>query len=78
MGLTYFDKYIEKNVLEMIPIPTLLIIGKLDGPLHYESMAIDKNFEGKKMITFDKSGHFVHHEEPERFNECVLDWIKQQ
>jgi pimeloyl-ACP methyl ester carboxylesterase len=57
-------------------VPTLLIHGDRDGviPSHH-SRAASELMEGSRLEIFEKSGHFPHLDEPNRFFKVLTDFI---
>jgi len=78
----YFEKsYDHAEFLllqhQLIKIPTLLIAGKLDGAIHYDSIGIDEDPAlMKKLVMLEGASHFLHHEMPTKFNEILGEWIE--
>ncbi len=66
-------------VAGQIHVPTLAITGALDGcmdtRLHDLTLHKDDFPKGLEVQRFENSGHFVHQEEPEIFNDMLIDWL---
>ena len=66
-----------KDVHHKVTVPTLLVNGKHD-PLIMDKthFRIDSYFKNIKKYIFDESGHAPHIEEPDKFLDIYLDFIK--
>jgi len=62
--------------IDTIKIPTLIIIGERDLPdLHGMADTLKRGIPGAKKIVMSDVGHMVNMEDPERFNEIVLEFL---
>ncbi|MBU1012779.1 MAG: alpha/beta hydrolase [Bacteroidetes bacterium] len=65
-----------KNLSE-IKIPTLILTGEFDIPgVHVHAGAIEAGIANSKRFIIPKSGHLIPLEQPEIFNETVLNFLK--
>jgi pimeloyl-ACP methyl ester carboxylesterase len=57
-------------------VPMLIVWGRRDQiiPVHHGSAAHDA-MPASRLVIFERSGHFPHVEEPERFVEAVVDFV---
>lgn len=57
-------------------VPVLLVWGAHDGiiPVHHAELAA-ASMPTARLEIFDEAGHFPHHTDPERFIECVIDFV---
>ena len=57
--------------------PILVLIGEVDEP---ESVAAERHLAasvvGAKAVEFPGVAHMIHLEEPERFNQLILDFLR--
>lgn len=83
-GISYSQNTMINNILEnplpnivkKLEIPFYFVMGKYDYNTTYNAASIyfDKiEDEQKEFITFEKSAHYPHFEEKERFNEWMTD-----
>jgi len=58
-------------------LPTLIIWGRRDGviPIRHARIAHEA-IPGSRLEVFDRSGHFPHRDEPERFAAVVNDFLE--
>jgi 3-oxoadipate enol-lactonase len=79
-------KMLEASVLqdratpiEQIRVPTLVIAGDEDRVLQPElTRAMARRIPGAELVLMHGVGHFPNLEQPERFNDAVLDFITRQ
>jgi pimeloyl-ACP methyl ester carboxylesterase len=63
--------------LQEVKIPTLVIVGDLDTSSTQASADyLAKSVEGAKKIVFEGVAHMVNMEQPERFNQVVLEFLE--
>jgi pimeloyl-ACP methyl ester carboxylesterase len=65
--------------LNEIMAPTLVVVG--DGEmaaLRNEADLLARSIRGARMVVIKGAGHFPNLEQPNRFNEIVLDWLETQ
>lgn len=77
-GTVFRDIEIEQG-LERFRLPVLLLLGKYDyvtGPPELWNNVKTKFFNIKRIV-FEQSGHYPMLEEPEIFDNKVLDWLKE-
>lgn len=66
-----------KNLNE-IEVPTLIITGEYDIPdCHAHAGAIQAGIKNSKRVIISNAGHIVPMEQPEEFNNLVLDFVKE-
>lgn len=74
-------KQTEKLLTAATPVRTLAATGALDGcmdtRLHDLAMRQEDFPAGLKIVRFDGAGHFLHQEDPDRFNQILVDWLKR-
>lgn len=64
--------------LEQIAVPTLLMAGKDDPRAVFASQeAGAKRIPGARLVPFDRCGHRPFYEHPEKFNQAVLEFLKE-
>jgi len=64
------------NDLSKIDVPTLIIAGREDGVRTPEDGEfIQRRIGGSKLLVIENAGHLMNMEQPEVFNEAVLDFI---
>ena len=62
--------------LETIDVPTLLIAGRQDGTVPFEtSERAAARLPGGEALVLDGLGHLAHEEAPERIAACILDHL---
>jgi pimeloyl-ACP methyl ester carboxylesterase len=73
---TLRDGIVVQDQLKQLSMPTLLIWGRHDHifPAVHAEAAVDQLPNGRLEI-FEESGHTPQMEEPERFNQVVLDFL---
>ena len=75
------QQYIRRDVpsylrLNEIKTPTLIMVGEFDIPdVHAHSGAINAGILGSKRLIIPESGHLIPMEQPELFNETVMEFI---
>lgn len=65
--------------LSEISVPTLVVVG--DGEmagLRNEADFLVRSIRGAKMTVIEGAGHFPNLEQPKRFNDVVLNWLKRR
>jgi len=66
------------GAFEKCPVPTLLIEGRWDLTWNTDKSKIMlSNHPGAKLVMFEKSGHGVYDEEPERFFKVLRDFVEK-
>ncbi len=63
--------------LRGLRIPTLILVGSEDEPALDPSRFMHKVIPNSKLLVFPGTGHTLNLEEPERFNEAVLEFLGQ-
>jgi 3-oxoadipate enol-lactonase len=64
--------------LSEIKIPTLIIVGEFDIPdVHAHAGVINAGIENSKRIIIPKSGHLIPIEQPDLFNEAVMNFFDE-
>ena len=59
-----------------VHLPSLLIWGARDHFLNRELATASASLcEGGRMVLIDEATHWVHHEEPDRVNRLLLDFL---
>lgn len=73
-----FPQYNIRDRLREIAIPTLIMAGRYDWitPIQFAEELAD-NIPNAKLAIFEKSGHSIHSDEPEKFYRVVTDFLKQ-
>ncbi|MHA2139499.1 MAG: alpha/beta fold hydrolase [Candidatus Hodarchaeales archaeon] len=62
-----------------IHIPTLILWGKRDHYLSYEMAQLSVEVcEDGKLVTFEDASHWVHQDEPDRFNQLMIEHFKNE
>ncbi len=62
-----------------ITVPTLILWGKQDPHLSYEMAQLSVDVcESGQLITFEEASHWVHQDEPDRFNQLMIDHFKKE
>ena len=60
-----------------IQVPTLIIVGQEDNPdLHEHADKLEMELAEAKKVVIPNAGHLVHLEQPEVFNQAVLDFLQ--
>lgn len=63
--------------LEEIKVPTLIIVGEKDLPYYHDiSNILTSKINISKKFIFPEAGHMVNLENPEKFNQIVLDFLR--
>ncbi len=67
----------QSKTSSRITVPTLILWGKKDPHISYEmaQLSVDVCEDGQ-LITFEEASHWVHQDEPDRFNQLMIDHIK--
>ncbi|WP_162246991.1 alpha/beta hydrolase [Rhizobium sp. Root1220] len=69
-------QYDLTSQLHLIAVPTLVLVGAYDWVCPPRaSRAIAKSIAQSKFVLFDRSGHFLFSEEPEKFRGVVVDFL---
>ena len=63
--------------LEELRAPTLILVGEEDEPALEPSRFMHKVIPNSKLVVFPGTGHTLNLEEPECFNEAVLEFLEQ-
>jgi pimeloyl-ACP methyl ester carboxylesterase len=66
-----------KPRLSGIRCPTLLVSGALDGPHPAEMRAMAALIPGARFVEIPDAAHMASLEQPERFGEAVLAFLRQ-
>lgn len=66
--------HIEEK-LRQLTLPTLLVCGDQDEPCLEPNLFLNRVLPDSRMFVFGDSGHAVNHDEPERFNRTLRDFI---
>jgi pimeloyl-ACP methyl ester carboxylesterase len=65
------------NDLDRIDMPTLIVAGREDGVrTPADSEFIYRRISGSKLVVIDDAGHLMNMEQPEVFNEILVDFAK--
>ncbi len=60
-----------------VDIPTLILWGKKDPHLSYEMAKLSVDMcTDCKLITFENASHWVHQDDPEEYNKCLISFLK--
>lgn len=79
-------RYDHREACELITKPTLVMAGRRSGCFSLEGMreVVERvkngrgvNMESKAQMSVFESGHWLFWEEPERFNQEVLEWVRR-
>ncbi|MBC8281520.1 MAG: alpha/beta fold hydrolase [Chloroflexi bacterium] len=65
---------LEKE-LQLIRIPTLVMIGDEDGPCVEPAIFMKRNIPGAGLAVFPQAGHTINLEEPDLYNRTVSDFL---
>lgn len=65
---------LEKE-LQLIRIPTLVMIGDEDGPCVDPAIFMKRNIPGAGLAVFPQAGHTINLEEPDLYNRTVSDFL---
>jgi pimeloyl-ACP methyl ester carboxylesterase len=63
--------------LKELRAPTLILVGEKDEPALEPSRFLSKVIPNSKLVVFPETGHTLNLEEPERFNEAVLEFLQE-
>lgn len=66
-----------KRRLNEIRVPTLLVVGAEDGPHPAEMREMAKLMPGVDLAEIEDAGHLANLEQPERFDDIVLSFLRQ-
>jgi pimeloyl-ACP methyl ester carboxylesterase len=66
--------HIEER-LRQLKLPTLLVCGDQDEPCLEPNLFLNRVLPDSRLFVFGDSGHAVNHDEPERFNRTLRDFI---
>lgn len=70
-----FPSYISPQ----ITVPTLILWGKQDQALSYDMAQLSMDFcDDGQLITFEEASHWIHQDEPNRFNQSMIDHFKKE
>jgi pimeloyl-ACP methyl ester carboxylesterase len=66
----------QMDILSSISVPTLVICGEVDKvtPVS-ESLIFHDSIKGSTFVTIPGTGHLCYQEDPNRFNEIILDFL---
>lgn len=79
--LDYYNQQLSlfdiRNHLHLVKTPTLVMCGRYDAqcPLAF-SIEIHRLIAGSKLCIFEESNHCPHIEEPEKFREAIVHFLK--
>jgi 3-oxoadipate enol-lactonase len=59
-----------------IKVPTLIIVGDLDGPFIQPSKLMHERIAGSKLVVIPGAGHLANIERPAEFNNAVLSFLE--
>ncbi len=69
----------ESTTSIRITVPTLILWGKQDPHISYEMAQLSEAVcENWRLITFEEASHWVHQDEPDRFNKLMIDHFKNK
>jgi pimeloyl-ACP methyl ester carboxylesterase len=69
----------QSNASSRITVPTLILWGKQDPHISYEMAQLSEAVcENGQLITFEEASHWVHQDEPDRFNQLMVDHFKKE
>ena len=71
------EKIDYKRRLGEIRVPTLLVVGAEDGPHPAEMREMAKLMPGVDLVEIEDAGHLANMEQPERFDDIVLSFLRQ-
>lgn len=75
MCIKMFEDSDLRPDMAKIKIPTLIAHARADKVCSYAlGEILNKNIEGSKLVTFEKSGHGLFYDEREKFNKTVIDF----
>jgi len=64
--------------LPNITVPTLIIAGREDGVrTPADAEAIERGIKGSLLLVIDNAGHLMNMEQPELFNQALLDFLNR-
>ncbi|GAF14792.1 LOW QUALITY PROTEIN: non-heme chloroperoxidase [Bacillus sp. JCM 19046] len=67
-----------RNDLHTIAVPTAIMHGRNDQICPFElAEQMEKGIEDATIIPFEESGHSLFHDEPEKFNDVLLQFISE-
>ncbi len=61
--------------LQQLRVPTLIMTGDEDDPCIEPAVFMKRNIPGSGLVVFPQSGHAINLEEPDRFNQVVLNFL---
>jgi pimeloyl-ACP methyl ester carboxylesterase len=65
----------ETENLKAIKVPTLILQGRLDSIVSYQmAEQLNKAISNSKLVPFEKSGHALFVEEPDKFNNELIEF----
>ncbi|MFX0092713.1 MAG: alpha/beta fold hydrolase [Candidatus Hodarchaeota archaeon] len=68
----------QSNSSTLVTVPTLILWGKQDPYLSYDMAQLSLTVcENGQLITFEEATHWVHQDEPDRFNKLMISHLKQ-
>ena len=60
-----------------LAVPALIVAGREDGVRTPEdAKIIHRGIEGSKLVVIDDAGHLMNMEQPEVFNDAMLDFLR--
>jgi pimeloyl-ACP methyl ester carboxylesterase len=67
--------YALQEQLNALRVPTLILIGDEDEPCVDPGVFMKREIPSSGLVVIPQSGHTINLEEPERFNQAVLDFL---
>ena len=64
------------NSLPNIKVPSLVVVGADDKPFLVASEYMTKKIPGCQKVVIPNAGHAVNIDQPEKFNEAVLQFLR--
>lgn len=61
--------------LQQLSVPTLIMVGDEDDPCVEPAIFMKQNIPASGLVVFPQSGHAINLEEPDLFNQVVLDFL---
>jgi 2-hydroxy-6-oxonona-2,4-dienedioate hydrolase len=70
-------KWVKPELLPQIKVPTLLIHGRDDRVVSYEtSLFLLANIPDSRLVVLNRCGHWAMIEHPDEFNRLVTDFVR--
>ena len=67
----------QKDRLRSLRAPTLILVGDEDDPCLEPALFMKRHIPRAGLVTFPQSGQAINLEEPERFNQTTLDFLRE-